>query len=250
MSKAVKLDHNFDIDRFTDLLMKAQGRRSQTEFAKDCGLSVAYVCKYINKKFVKAPIPSTIKKIAAHAAGGVTYSELLEAAGYDSNKFSIDDVSDTSSSVVLEYEKLALATITTALSHTDFNWSSIIRISGFNYDFGISINGGKISNWFFEFIRESAYAPPINALPNWLMTYYGRLVMAKHAPRTKFSFVTDSVKTFENLKQYNPFMLSMFVSVILIDTSSLTIINEVYLKSSLDSQPEFEILYKIKKPEL
>ena len=246
MSKAVKLDHEFDIDKYTELLIKAQGGRSQTEFANDCGLSVAYICKYINKKFDKAPIPSTIKKIAACAAGGVSYSELLEAAGYDSSKFSTDELSETPSSVIMEFEKLAMATITSALSHIDFEWSTLPRLSGFTYDFGISINGGKISNWFFEFIHESAIIVPANILPNRIMSYYGRLAMTNHEPRTKFSFVTDSVKTFENLKQFNPYMLSMFVSVILIDSSNMTVIDEVYLNSSLDLQSELENIYTVK----
>lgn len=246
MSKAVKLDHEFDIDKYTELLTKAQGGRTQTEFANDCGLSVAYVCKYLNKKFDKAPIPSTIKKIAACAAGGVSYSELLEAAGYDSSKFSTDELSETPSAVIMEFEKLAMATITSALSHIDFEWSTLHRLSGFTYDFGISITDGKISNWFFEFIHESAIVVPANLLSNRIMSYYGRLAMTNHEPRTKFSFVTDSVKTFENLKQFNPYMLSMFISVILIEPSTMTVLDEVYLNSSLGLQSELEIIYTVK----
>lgn len=246
MSKAVKLDHEFDIDKYTGLLIKAQGGRSQTEFANDCGLSVAYICKYINKKFDKAPIPSTIKKIAACAAGGVSYSELLEAAGYDSSKFSTDELSETPSSVIMEFEKLAMATITSALSHIDFEWSTLPRLSGFTYDFGISINGGKISNWFFEFIHESAIVVPANILPNRIMSYYGRLAMTNHEPGTKFSFVTDSENTFNNLKGHNPYMLAMYVSIILIDTTSISIIKEEYLDSSLNLHPDMNSIYLLK----
>lgn len=246
MSKAVKLDHEFDIDKYTELLIKAQGGRSQTEFANDCGLSVAYICKYINKKFDKAPIPSTIKKIAACAAGGVSYSELLEAAGYDSSKFSTDELSETPSAVIMEFEKLAMATITSALSHTEFEWSSLQRHSDINYDFAISITGGTISNWVFEFIHESAIMIPTKALPNRVISYYGKLAIENHEPRTKFSFITDSEDTFNNLKTFNPYMLSMYVSVILIDINSMSIIKEEYLNSSLNLHTNMSTIYLLK----
>ena len=242
----MKLDHEFNIEKYTALLIKAQGGRSQTAFANDCGLSVAYICKYINKKFNKPPIPSTLKKIAACAAGGVTYSELLEAAGYDSTKFNAEEVPATSSTVMLEFEKLAMATITSSLSHSQFEWSSLIPKQGLNFDFGISIVEGKISNWYFEFIHESSFSIQTNTLPDRLKKYYARLVMSHHKSFTKFSFVTDSTKTFEKLKQYNPYMLALFVSIILIDTSTMSVIQEIYLTSFLNLQPDLENLYILK----
>ena len=87
MSKAVNIDHEFNIEKYSKLLSQAQGGRTQTKFAKDCGLSVAYICKHLNKRINKPPIPSTLKKIAAVAANGITYEDLLDAAGYDGDKY-------------------------------------------------------------------------------------------------------------------------------------------------------------------
>ena len=82
MSKAVKTDFPFDLETYTRLLQKAQGSRTQTEFARDCGLSVAYMCKALNGKFDKAPTPATIRKIAAVAQNDITEADLLYSAGY------------------------------------------------------------------------------------------------------------------------------------------------------------------------
>lgn len=246
MSKAVKLDHEFNIEKYSELLAKAQGGRSQTDFANDCGLSVAYICKHLNKKIDKAPIPSTLKKIAACAAGGVTYADLLEAAGYDSTKFPLDTVPDTPIQVISEFEKLTMATITAALSKSTFKWSSISFKEGTNYDFGITISDGRLSQWYFEFIHNSAISSPERSLQNRLMMYYGKIVTANHEPRTKFSFVTDSETTFNNLKGFPPYMLSMYVSVILIDTTSMNILKEEYLDSSLNLHPDMNTIYLLK----
>ena len=78
MSKAVKADHEFDIERYAGLLLKAKGERTQAKFAEEAGLSIAYISKHLNKRIDKAPIPSTLKKIAAVASNDVTYEELLD----------------------------------------------------------------------------------------------------------------------------------------------------------------------------
>ena len=64
MSRAVQPDFKFDKVKFTELLIKAQGRLTLTDYANECGVSLAYMCKYLKGKFDKAPTPSTIKKIA------------------------------------------------------------------------------------------------------------------------------------------------------------------------------------------
>lgn len=87
MSRKVDLDHNFDKDKFSELLQRACKGRTQAEFALDCSISNSYLNRYINKKKDHPPIPSTLKKIAMNSYNNVKYSELLQAAGYEPNNY-------------------------------------------------------------------------------------------------------------------------------------------------------------------
>ena len=77
-----------DLLRFNELLDKAQGNRSQNQFALHCGISSAALTRF--RKGERAPTPRSLKLIAERAHNGVTYEMLMTAAGY------IDDSSTTS----------------------------------------------------------------------------------------------------------------------------------------------------------
>lgn len=240
MSKAVNTDHEFNIERYADLLAKAQGGRTQTEFAKDCGLSTAYICKHLNCRIDKAPIPSTLKKIAAAAANGVSYEDLLDAAGYDASKYSTigdyNSIPDRNSrSWGLEFEKLATATITSSLSKSNLKWS--IKGASDNaerYDLDVEVIDEKITHWFFNFttVSREEWGIDKNSLMNRMFQYYGKLVLMPAGINIKYSFVTDSQTVYNILKENTPSALAMYISLILIDTSSLSVIKEEYVKTA------------------
>lgn len=244
MSKAVNADHAFNIERYAELLAKAQGGRNQTEFAKDCGLSTAYICKHLNRRIDKAPIPSTLKKIAAAAANGVSYEDLLDAAGYDVSKYShIGDSDSTpdrnSRTWGLEFEKLATATITSALSKSNLKWS-IKRTSNnmARYDLDVEVIGEKITHWYFNFTTVNREERGIdkNSLLNRMFQYYGKLVLMPAGINIKYSFVTDSQTVYDMLKANMPTALAMYISLILIDTSTLSVIKEEYVKTAFSDK--------------
>lgn len=244
MSKAVNADHKFNIERYAELLAKAQGGRTQTEFAKDCGLSTAYICKHLNRRIDKAPIPSTIKKIAAVAANGVSYEDLLDAAGYDVSKYSILGNSDSktdknSRNWDLEFEKLATATITSALSKSNLKWS--VKGASNNatrYDLDVEIIGEKITHWYFNFttMNEKERRNDKNSLMYRMFQYYGRLALIPAGINIKYSFVTDSQTVYDMLKANTPTALAMYISLILIDTSTLSVIKEEYVKTAFSDK--------------
>ena len=90
MRRNVDPDYEFDKDRFAEVLKAAIGDRSYSAFGKEADISFGYISKYINKKCDVSPTVQTLKKMAKVAK--VTYAELLEAAGYDSNKYEEDDI--------------------------------------------------------------------------------------------------------------------------------------------------------------
>lgn len=240
MSKAVNADHEFNIERYADLLAKAQGGRTQTEFAKDCGLSTAYICKHLNRRIDKAPIPSTLKKIAAAAANGVSYEDLLDAAGYDASKYStIGDSNPTTDrnnrAWGLEFEKLATATITSALSKSNLKWS--IKGASDNaarYDLDVEVIDEKITHWFFNFttVSREEWGIDKSSFLNRMFQYYGKLVLMPAGINIKYSFVTDSQMVYDMLKENTPSALAMYISLILINTSTLSVIKEEYIKTA------------------
>ena len=238
MSKAVSTDHAFDLEKYTELLIKAQGGRSQTEFASDCGVSVAYMCKYLNKRFDKAPTPTTIKKIAASAANAVSLSELLNAAGYDASKYTSTE--QNISSINHDNKKLALATITNCLASCRFKWVATGKQSSF-FDFSIDVIDGAISSWNFIFLDNTVSAIPSTPFQNRMESYYGKLVTTNINKNTKFSFVTTDSDLFHLLQHIPPYFLNAYVSVILIDISRMEIIDEKFLDSalSLEQKPFF-----------
>ncbi|GGA32045.1 XRE family transcriptional regulator [Psychrobacillus lasiicapitis] len=71
----------YDKEKFAELLIKGQGTRSLNAFAKDSGVSSAYISKLIRGLYETAPSPAIIKKIA-DTARDVSYGELMAAAGH------------------------------------------------------------------------------------------------------------------------------------------------------------------------
>lgn len=62
-----------------ELITLAQGDRTQNEFALHCGLSSSALTRI--KRNERKPTPDTLKKIAERAYNGITYEDLMVAAG-------------------------------------------------------------------------------------------------------------------------------------------------------------------------
>ncbi|ADQ06470.1 immunity repressor protein (phage-related protein) [Caldicellulosiruptor hydrothermalis 108] len=72
----------FDKKEFARLLELAKGDRSINEYAKECGVSSAHISRLLRCLLDTPPNPETIKKIASKAKNGVTYEDLMKAAGH------------------------------------------------------------------------------------------------------------------------------------------------------------------------
>ena len=80
----------FDKQKFAALLKKAAGKpaRSINEYGRQSGVSGSYISRLQQKLVNVPPGAEVIKKLAACAANGVTYYQLMIAAGHlpDDNK--------------------------------------------------------------------------------------------------------------------------------------------------------------------
>lgn len=73
----------FDKERFAELLRRAQGRgRSLRRFAEEAGISASYISRLARGMREEPPTPEVIRKIADVAQNGVTYDDLMAAAGW------------------------------------------------------------------------------------------------------------------------------------------------------------------------
>ncbi|TCO69545.1 helix-turn-helix domain-containing protein [Marinisporobacter balticus] len=72
----------FDKHKFSEMLLKAKGNRTNEDYYQDCGVSRAYISNYINAKRDKAPSAEIIKKLADASHSNITYEDLMIAAGH------------------------------------------------------------------------------------------------------------------------------------------------------------------------
>ena len=90
MRVSITPDHDFNRALFASLCEKAKGTDTQQAFALRSQLSLNFINKCLRQKLPANPAPSSIKRIADASKGRVSYSELLDAAGYDPKRF--DDI--------------------------------------------------------------------------------------------------------------------------------------------------------------
>lgn len=86
MSRALKQELSPNYEQFRKKVMLAKGSRTLTQFSKDAGVNPAYLSKVISLKYNKPASPTFIGKLASVAENGVSYEELMSAAGFDPEK--------------------------------------------------------------------------------------------------------------------------------------------------------------------
>ena len=198
MKRKELADYPFDKEKFGKELNKAFGARSQTDFCRDAGLSFSYVNRYVNLKTDTTPTLGTIKKIAV-AAEGVTYEELLLAAGYDPKKYEHDLPRKPQ-------KKDFLHPVWKSVANSDMDWR--IEADGYRDDapFEIIIEKSEVKKWYFIPVeKEDVTREEIQSL---------LLSRGEFTSESKISFVTDDWKTYEKLKTFEFPILSLYISVV------------------------------------
>jgi hypothetical protein len=191
--------------------------RSVLSFSMEAGLSKDYMYRLLHGKFTDSPRISTLEKIAS-ASRSVTLEELLIAAGYHSSvKDSVSDPYWISSAV--------RASILNSLYEKGFSLQ-IEKESSF-YPLTIKLSDCPVSVWNFIALKPNI-SDPVQAR---LLAYYTRFLFEKTGSDEKISFVTTSVEDFKKCIEKRPINLSVNMTVILIDTSSVSIKKEAVLSS-------------------
>jgi hypothetical protein len=207
---------NFDTISFSILLEKAKGDRSINQYANTIGVSAAHISRLLRKLIKAPPAPETINKFSSGAYNGVTYSELMLAAGHIN-----DDTEETSTENKriqnIENKRKFFQVIMSDLYTRDFDWSLNKTTEG-TFDIMLEIINWEYSKWYIQ----------IKSFVNSRTIYnvYGQIACTKIPQDTKISMAVGSKSEFDFFVNTPPKSLCANLYIMLVDLNSGRIIKE------------------------
>ena len=99
----------------------------------------------------------------------------------------------------------------------------------------IELQDCQITHWFFKFITipSGSLSTKKEAFMECIYSHFGQLTLYADI-HTKYSFVTESSKIYEFIKSHTPTALVTYISVILIDKLTLSVINPGWEEVTFD----------------
>lgn len=225
MRRNVDPDYEFDKDRFAEVLKAAIGDRSYSAFGKEADISFGYISKYINKKCDVSPTVQTLKKMAKVAK--VTYAELLEAAGYDSNKYEKDDISVT----MVNSDWSPMNTLLPTLCRTSFKWQFVSDGTA-GAPLCAKVEGTPFEAWYFIPVTKD------NVTKEDILGILGSKEAEVISSDSKVTFLTASEDVFNQIKDIELNLISLRISVALVNKIDGLIGEECYLQTSVEVTKE------------
>ena len=224
MKRNIEPEFEFQKENFIKLWKRAIGDRSYSAFGKEAGISFGYISKYMNGKCDVAPTIPTIKKIA-NAAKDVTYAELLEAAGYDSEKYCDDTVEEITISCT---EWSPMNALLPTLSKANFNWRFVDPVGIDGGPISINVEDSPFDMWYFiPITRETITKEDVSAV-------LGSDRANKIMPGSKVTFLTASYGVFEEISGIELNLISLRISGAYIDPKDGVVSKENYVKTALE----------------
>ncbi len=271
INKAITKEKNNE-NKIPQLLERLKGPdRSYADLAKATGISPASMTRI--KKGDYIPSPTTMKKLTSKEAnpqGGVTYEDLMEAAGYESeekidikllNRYEGANESLPGNlkraeiphkrnygAEFSEYENNVMSSIYKSLVDKEIlfrkNKDNIIfRIpvgSVWQPDLCVDMLDGNIKRWFFElkYIPDNGHRISRMMLDD----LYEKLLMSKPDEETKISIVINNEQIFQRLKCCeHGFAYRGELSVIYYDGEKKELVEECYLSNYCEGDVTREI---------
>ncbi|SFB09689.1 hypothetical protein SAMN05216249_10931 [Acetitomaculum ruminis DSM 5522] len=229
MKRSVEPDFKFDKDKFGEALMAAIGTRTVAQFSKDAEISYAYLSKYKNLREDKTPTPQTLKKIAL-VSQGPSYKELLEAAGYDSDKYEGDDISAT----MVNSEWSPMNTLLPTLCRTSFKWQFVSDGTA-GAPLCAKIEGAPFESWYFIPVTKD------NVTKEDILGILGSKEAEVISSDSKVTFLTAREDVFNQIKDIELNLISLRISVALVNKIDGLIGDEAYLKTSVEITARDEV---------
>lgn len=228
MKRNVEPEFEFQKEEFIKLWKKAIGDRSYSLFGKEAGISFGYISKYMNGKCDVSPTIQTLKKISKVAIG-VTYAELLEAAGYDADVhdeatvfFQGDQVEGTS----IANKLLA------SLYNVSFKWQFENPVGNQGEPISLRVDEAPFKKWYFIPVSKDVVKKED------ISSVLGSKEAEKISQGEKVSFITSNMSVYNEIKMMELNLLSLRISIMYVNTDEIQISKEEYLKTAIELTDE------------
>jgi len=210
-------DHSkFNTVTFALLLEKAKGDRSITQYANKIDVSAAHISRLLRKLVKSPPAPDTINKFASDAYNGVTYSELMLAAGHINNE--AEEISTDNERIqATENKKKIFQAIISDLYTRDIEFSLNKTINA-PADLMLEISNWEYSKWD---IKIASYVNPTT-----IYNVYGKIACMEVASDIKVSIAVGNINEFDLFVNNPPKSLRTNLYIMLLDLSHEKIIKE------------------------
>ena len=232
------MNQQFNPVLFAELVKRSVGNTKNKEFASSIGVTPEYFSRITNARLANPPSIKKIQEIASHATNGVTYSELMIAAGYATPS---DNVLENISDLSEDDQKFMQGTILTALSSIGIPCTMEQKNKDTDYNLSVSFKSGAFTHWHFYFLNnmnEDLISKCFNNL-------YSHLIFDKISQTEKISFVTSNQDEYNYYLNMLPINLDLNLSIILIDEKKLVIQSETWLHSITSISKENLSIYTL-----
>lgn len=214
----------FNKEEFASLLDRAKGDRSINQYASETDISAAHISRFLRQMIDAPPTPETISKFAEKAYNGVTYRDMMIAAGHISkgNEFEEDSPINRQNEIIRTEQEISQIIIGNLMS-SEFRWSMEKPEGRIRFpDLIINLEDDEYKRWYFEFRAIRGNFIPISIIYN----FYGRLLTFELSATDKFTLVVNDKRTFNFMLERPPVNLRANLYVMLIDLESRRIIKE------------------------
>lgn len=233
----------FNKTEFAQLLERSKGDRSINQYANETTVSAAHISRFLRELIEAPPTPETISKLVLKAYNGVTYRDMMVAAGYltehtnNDVEFNIDHIipdsliNDSPMNLRNEIEileKKFLQIILGDLYKKSYMWSPAQFDNSTNFpDMLLNIHQDGYKRWFLEFKPT----PNDRNFMSTMQTFHilGRITITELYPTDKFTIVVNSEKAYDSFFKRPPLSLRANLYVMLIDLDKGEVIKEEQL---------------------
>lgn len=231
MSRPVNPDFEVNREELVKLIIEAKGNRNRKQFAEDANLSVATVSALVHNRFEKPPTPSSLKKIA-ESTDMVSYEKLLRAAGYKPERYIPKEIIESSRKEKADRaNRIVRSIMITYLTDNQYFASLPGKYNANMWSLaGDKIDGGR---WYLDYVLKDdelhlKYIEQDHVFRKTFEEHLGRYILECHKG-DRVSMVTDSKELFDYVNNMKPLPIKVEVSVILVDTETISVVGEASL---------------------
>lgn len=227
-------ENKFNKEAFALILEKAKGDRSINQYAIDTGVSGSHISRFLRLMIDTAPYPDTLSKLAIKTENGVTYRDLMVAAGHiveeqESERMSFDQMRSLRDT----FKKRIRLIILDELLNSSIEWKHVKPEERLSIvDLTLQLENSQYSKWdmCFKLTSISDLTRGVVSRSSFYMLY-GQLATRNFSKEDKFSIVFNNKQDYEFILKRCPVSLNINLYAMLIDIENEKIIEETQIST-------------------